>query len=258
MSELAEVKEKTLDRIRQWMYYFIIGIVSFVALIFLPMLGTTVGLEWNIPDTTVGWIVWVAVKLIVAGLNVLIFHSFMQQAKLNIKDNVKYIEAKDILMKNEVKTYIPRSPSVWNRQQYSRKGVMIFITTALATIALTQALLTFDWVAMLSYLFTIIMGLIFGVLQMKSAEDYWTEEFWKYAKMQEEAFKNQIEEHMDTVVVDNSNSVGITITDNNRVCDNSDSVTESDILDTCNSNVLITPPQYNTNNIQGDYISDNN
>lgn len=37
----------------------------------------------------------------------------------------------------------------------------------------------------LTYLFTIIMGLIFGVLNMKSAENYWIDEMWHYAKKKE-------------------------------------------------------------------------
>lgn len=171
-----------MDKVKQWMYYFIIGIVSMIALCFLPMIGSNVGLGWNLPNTVAGWIVWVVVKLIVAVLNVLIFHCFMLQAKINIKDNEKYIEAREILRLTNQKDFIPRSPALWNKQQYGQKGVTIFITTSLSTIALTQAMLTFDWMAMLTYLFTIIMGLIFGIMQMKTAEDYWTDEFWQYAQ----------------------------------------------------------------------------
>ena len=171
-----------MDKVKQWMYYFIIGIVSMIALCFLPMIGSNVGLGWNLPNTVVGWVVWVTVKIIVAVLNVLIFHCFMLQAKINIKDDKNYKEAREILSKNDVKEFIPRSPNAWNKQQYGQKGVTIFITTALSTVALTQAMLTFDWMSMLTYLFTIIMGLIFGIMQMKTAEDYWTNEFWQYAQ----------------------------------------------------------------------------
>ena len=172
------------DKLRQWMYYFIIGIVSMISLCFLPMLGSTIGLSWNLPNTTVGWIVWVVTKLIVAVLNVLIFHCFMKQAKVNIKDNEQYLEAKKLLRElDEGKEFIPRSPNKYISKQYKTKGVTIFFTTGLSTIALTQALLTFDYVTMLTYLFTIVMGLIFGVMSMKTAEDYWTEEFYEYALM---------------------------------------------------------------------------
>lgn len=188
-----------MDKIKQWMYYFIIGIVSMIALCFLPMIGSDIGLGWNLPNTEVGWIVWVTIKVIVAVLNVLIFHCFMMQAKINAKDNEKYKEALEILRITKRKEYTPRSPSSWNKQQYGQKGVTLFITTALSTIALTQAMLTFDWMSMLTYLFTIIMGLIFGVMQMQTAEEYWTDEFWQYAqevkhKLEETKNENNTEE----------------------------------------------------------------
>lgn len=171
-----------IDKIKQWMYYLVIGIVSLLSLSFLPMIGSDVGLGWNLPNTLVGWIVWITVKIIVAALNVLIFHCFMLQAKINIKDDPRYQEALQILRMVSGEDPLPRGPAEWTREQYQHKGVTIFITTALSTVALTQAILSFDWMAMLTYLFTIIMGLIFGVLQMKTAEAYWTDEFWRYAK----------------------------------------------------------------------------
>ena len=170
-----------MDKIKQYLYYFIIGIISLVALCFLPMLGTSVGLAWNIPDTVVGWIVWIVTKIIVAIINILLFHCFMQQAKVNIKDNDNYKKARDILIQEKVKEVLPKSPHKWNIEQYSKKGITIFIASALSTVALTQALLTFDWISMLTYLFTIVMGLIFGILQMKTAEEYWTNEYLEYA-----------------------------------------------------------------------------
>ena len=171
-----------MDKVKQWLYYFIIGIVSMIALCFLPMIGSNVGLGWNLPDTEVGWIVWITVKVIVAVLNVLIFHCFMMQAKINVKNNPKYVEALEILRLTKRKEFVPRSPSSWNKQQYGQKGITLFITTAFSTVALTQAMLTFDWMSMLTYLFTIIMGLLFGVMQMETAEEYWTDEFWQYAQ----------------------------------------------------------------------------
>lgn len=170
-----------MDKIKQSLYYIIIGVVSFIALVFLPMIGSTVGLGWNVPDTTVGWIVWVGSKIIVSTLNVLIFHCFMCQAKINVKDNENYKKARDILTDVNLKEIKPRSPGKWKAEQYGKKGATIFITSSLAVVALTQAVLTFDYISMLTYLFTIIMGLIFGILQMKTAEEYWTREYYEYA-----------------------------------------------------------------------------
>ena len=94
-----------MEKLRQWMYYFVIAIVSLIALFFLPMIGSEAGLGWNIPNTFIGWVVWVSVKLIVAVLNVLIFHCFMMQSKINIKDNEKYQEAIKILQENKIKEF---------------------------------------------------------------------------------------------------------------------------------------------------------
>lgn len=171
-----------MEKIKLYTYYIIIGVVSLIALLFLPMVGSSVGLEMRLPDTLVGWVVYCVTKLIVAALNVIIFYCFMQQAKVNVKDNEKYKKANDILeVIEERKDRVPRSPKEWTRKQYSGKGITIFVTTILAAVSLTQAILTFDYITMLTYLFTIIMGLIFGILQMKNAEIYWTTEFYEYA-----------------------------------------------------------------------------
>jgi hypothetical protein len=171
-----------MEKIKLYTYYIIIGVVSLIALLFLPMVGSSIGLEMRLPDTIVGWIVYCVTKLIVAALNVIIFYCFMQQAKVNVKENKKYIEANEILERIEHKSErAPRSPKEWTRKQYGSKGITIFITTLLAAVSLTQAILTFDYITMLTYLFTIIMGLIFGVLQMKNAEIYWTTEYYEYA-----------------------------------------------------------------------------
>ena len=175
------------DRIKQNLYYIIIGIISFLSFAFLPMVGSTIGLEWKLPDTTAGWIVWAVSRLIIATINVLIFYSFMEQAKLNVKDNAHYIEAREILYKNKKKEHEPQSPQKWQALQYGKKGTTIFISSALSVVALGQAMLTFDWVAMLAYVFTIALGVIFGIMQMKKAEADWTGKYYEYAlKKQQE------------------------------------------------------------------------
>ena len=185
--ERLVTSQNAKDRIKQNLYYVIIGIISFLSVAFLPMVGSTIGLEWKLPDTTAGWIVWVASRLIIATINVLIFYSFMEQAKLNVKDNAHYIEAREILYKNKKKEHEPQSPQKWQALQYGKKGTTIFISSALSVVALGQAMLTFDWVAMLAYVFTIALGVIFSNKKKKKAEAYWTGEFYEYAlKKQQE------------------------------------------------------------------------
>lgn len=178
----AENKRK----FREYKNYGIIVAASLFAIFFLPMIGSTTDLGWKLPSTFVGWIVWIITKALVALLNIILFHSFMEQAKVNIKDNQYYKEANEILMRyGKLSKIVPRDPESWERGEYKNKGTTIAITTVISAIGLTQAVLTFNWLDMLSYLFTVAMGIMFGILQMDKAETYWTTEYWQYAKMVE-------------------------------------------------------------------------
>lgn len=169
--------------IKQYLYYFIIGLISLLAVLFLPMLGSSADLEFVWPETAAGRAVFIVIRVIIATVNVLIFHCFMEQAKVNVSEDEHFKEANDILNRAKNKKVLPRSPDVWNRQQYLRKGTILFITSILAVVALTNAILMFDWVAMLSYIFSILFAIIFGILQMRAAEYYWTGEYYEYAIM---------------------------------------------------------------------------
>lgn len=190
-NEALSASNEAREKAKQNMYYILIGIISFISVAFLPMVGSTVGLGWKLPDTPTGWVVWAMSRLIIATINVLIFYSFMEQAKLNVAKDPHYIEATEILLKAKKADHTPRSPQKWQALQYGKRGTKIFISSALSVVALGQAILSFDWVSMLAYIFTIAMGVVFGVLQMKKAEAYWTDEFYRYALMikEEEAKK---------------------------------------------------------------------
>ena len=179
----------------KYLNYWIIGIVSFLALFFLPFVGSSAGLAFVLPTTTAGWIVYCGTKVMVAAINVLIFHCFFQQSRLNVADNQRYKEALNILDRLKIKEQNFRSPEQYTRSSYLTKGTSIFITTILGAFSLTQAILVFDPIMFLTYLFTIIMGVIFGILSMKNAEIYWTEEMWHYAKkLEKERAQEQKEE----------------------------------------------------------------
>lgn len=170
----------------KYINYILIGVVSFIALIFLPFIGSEAGLKISLPDTTAGWIVFILTKLIVAVINVLIFHCFVQQAEVRVKDNEKYKEACQILDKIKLKEIVYLSPQEFYRKEYGKKGVMIAITSVLSAFGLAQAVLTWDGLTFLTYLFTIILGLIFGILEMAKVESYLTIDFWHYAKRAQE------------------------------------------------------------------------
>lgn len=188
MNESNTAKEKA----KQSLYYFLIAFISFITVAFLPMVGSEIGLEWKLPNTTVGWIVWVVTRLIISTINVLLFYSFMEQAKLNVKDNERYKEANEILLRSNKKEHEPESPGKWQAKQYGRKATKIFLGSAMSVVAFGQAILSYDWVSMLSYLFTLAMGIVFGIMQMKKAETYWTTEYYAYAIKKQKAEQEEI------------------------------------------------------------------
>lgn len=173
-----------LLKIRQNLYYCLIAIATFVALTFLPMLGTDLSADWNFPDTAKGWTTFIALRVIVSTLNVFIYAAFINQGKLNIVDNENYKKAVALIAKAQDKDFIPRSPRKFNATQYGRKGAMVFFATGASLVALTQAILTYDWKALLCYTVTVIASIIFGIFEMKKVEIYWTIEFLEYAERQ--------------------------------------------------------------------------
>lgn len=170
------------DKTRGYIYYIIIGIVSIVSVVFLPMVSSDLP-GFDFPTTTAGWFAYIITRLGIAGVNILFLVLFLEQAKINVSKDPKYIEANEILMKARLRReWKPRSPSKYQRNTYLKKGVSMFVSSILSVMSLADALLKFDMVAFLSYLITIFFGVVFGFVSMKKAEGYWTDEYWYYAK----------------------------------------------------------------------------
>lgn len=164
-------------KIDLYLYYLIIGLISFIALVFLPFFGSEVGMAFTFPTTAAGWVVYITQQAMMAIVNILIFHSFICQSYVNVKDNENYIKARDIFHSSQNKEYIPMTLQQFNRKEYGTKGLWIFIGTLFSGFALTQAILSYDYVRAIAYLFTIIMGIVFGILEMKKYEGYLTYEY---------------------------------------------------------------------------------
>lgn len=189
MRELETEKTNRLE-IRQYLYYAIIFCISIVVLIFLPMVGSEFDASLKLPTTGAAWGVYVFTKLLTAILNVLIYHCFIQQGRVNASKNENYKKARDILNKETAKAKVkPKSEKEFLKKQYSTKAIMLFITTIASTITLTQAILSYNYVTLLTYAVTIFMGIIFGVVEMKKVENYYCNEFYSYALMVEEENK---------------------------------------------------------------------
>lgn len=173
-----------MDKFRQYKNYGIIVVLSLFCLFFLPFLQSEVGVGFKFPDTTAGWVIFVTNKLLIAGVNMMILYCFCSQGKYNVRNHPRFIEANEILIKDlSEKVNIPKSPREHSRDVFGKKGVTLFLTSVLSTVALTQAVLSFDYVTMLTYLFVLSSGVIFGIIQMGYEETWWTEDYWRYACM---------------------------------------------------------------------------
>lgn len=187
-----EERQAKYEKFQSIIYYLIIGLISIISTTFLPMVGSEIGLSFNFPDTTAGWIVWSVSKLAVASLNMVLFTCFMKQAKINVRNDKRYFEAQEILSKVDKEKHIkPKSPKQWERGQYLSKGMTIFVSSILSAIGFSQAILTFDLMVFLSFSFTIVVGCIFGFMQMNKAEEYYTTEYLSYAHMKQKELEEE-------------------------------------------------------------------
>lgn len=191
---VTDIEGSITKKIQDYLYYIMIAIVSLCAMFVIPCFGSSVGMEWNFPNTIPGWIVFISSKLTVALVNILIFHGFVKQARINIRDNPAYLEALNILNDIGRHTYIPRSVAEINKKEYGSKMTTIFITSLLSAFSFSQAILTFDITSLISYTITVVFGVIFGLLEMKKYEDYYTHEFVDYAKYVQEQQKGTQDE----------------------------------------------------------------
>ena len=169
------------EKFKIYQNYIIITILSLISVFFLPMLGSDIDIGFNIPNTTAGWIVYIITKLSIVLINILLLDQFVKQAKVNIRDNKNFIQADEYFNEREVYEHIP-TPEEFIGGIYKRKMISTTICSVLGVFGLTQAILVFDFVSMLTYLFTIVLGLIFGWITMNEVEIYWTETYYKLYK----------------------------------------------------------------------------
>ena len=199
---------KILDAInRQYLYYVIIGIFTFIVLVFMPMLGSSIDGGLKLPQGKGAWVMFVITRVFIAVTNIIIFYSFMQQAKLNVRNNKEYIEANKILLRVKNKRERkPMSPKKWEASQYLKKGTTLALGTVFALFSLSQAILTYKYTDLISYVLLIFLATVFGIFQMKKAEIYWTTEYYRYAKMVEEENKpvEEIQKINDTEVINDN------------------------------------------------------
>lgn len=178
------------EAFKNYKNYGIIIVLTLVTVTIFPLLGTQVGMEARYPDTVVGWIVWAVIKLALVVDNIFIFQAFVDQAELNVQYEPRYLEAREIVRKYRIGKYTPMSPEERRKKMFSKK-VIITVLTSLISIALTEAILKYNFADLIAYSISMLMAIIFGVLSMADQEKYWVEEFYDYAiNIRDEEEKN--------------------------------------------------------------------
>ena len=185
-AEKVEQSISKLDRgkkiIRDNLWYGLIGLLSIVVLVFFPMIGSGLPLRLTLPDSVIGWVVYIFSKLAVAAINICIFHGFMEQGKLNVSAFWKKLIADEILHKiKQQKKIIPLSPEEWLKKEYRNKGISIAITSVLSCVVLSQVILSFDFIVFISFLLTLVIGIVFGVMALFKSEHFWSMDYYDYA-----------------------------------------------------------------------------
>ena len=124
-------------------------------------------------------------------MNLTIFTSFIQQAKVNIKDNPNYLKANEILQRHHPKEYRPRSESKYLGQTYTTKGISLALTTVASLFVIGSAILNYDYMILIATTFSVVTTIVMGIIQMRKTELYYTTEYYDYANYIE---KSQAEE----------------------------------------------------------------
>lgn len=191
------MNEKIKETLRNNLYYVIIAVLSLGVLVVFPFLRSDINAGWAFPTTKAGWFLFWFEKISVTGINLTIFTAFKKQGKLNIIEHPKYKEAVELMNKVKTKVYKPLSPAQYQLRSYGKKGTTLIITTMASLVAITRMLLKFDYLALISYAVTIVMGVIFGIFAMKSDEVYWTNDYYFYALQQSETLDDLIKQDME-------------------------------------------------------------
>ena len=168
------------EAFKNYKNYGIIIVLTLITVTIFPLLGTQLGMEANYPDTVAGWVVWAVIKIALCVDNIFIFQAFVDQAEMNVQYEPRYIEAREIVRKYRIGKYKPMSPEERRKKMFSKK-VIITVLTSLISVALTEAILKYNFADLIAYTISMIMAVVFGILNMADQEKYWVEEFYDYA-----------------------------------------------------------------------------
>lgn len=187
------------ESINKYAYYIMILLIALLAVFVPPLCLGAISGDFSLafPTTPSAWVVWGIVNgsSIIANISILVL--FKLQAKKNCLEHPNYIKAVEIL--DEVskvnQVYIPRSPGQMDIEEYVKKVIFIILFTLGSFIAISNLIISFDILTLISTLISMITTLIVSWTSMLNNEEYWTKEYLMYA----EYIKNKtLEESLKT------------------------------------------------------------
>ena len=183
----VESRRSVREGINNYAYVAIICIISLISIVVPPLINGCLSGDISLafPHTVEGWILWVLLNGGMAVCNISLLILFNLQARKNSMKNENYIKANEILNKLAGKkdVFIPRSPAKMRLQVYSKKVIMILLSTLASSVVLTSIVVSFDWLTLLSCILSVLISLCVSWISMLNMEQYWTEEYLIYAQL---------------------------------------------------------------------------
>ena len=181
-----DTRTRRLNTFKQYAFYGIIAVILVIVLFIVPLLSGGINANdfgYYLPKSVKGWIVFWAIRGGTVVGNMCVYGLFKAQARTNAKDNPNFIKANEMLNKlYGTKQFIPHSPKQKSIKDWTTKGIIVFITTALESIVIGSLIFNWDNVTFLSCITSSITAVLFGVVAMIKDEVYWTEEYLAYAE----------------------------------------------------------------------------
>lgn len=178
--DYKEKKEKKQETFQEYKNYGIVAALTLLGVAVFPLISANIGIDNKFPTSTLGWIVWTTVRLAFIVLNICIFKAFVDQAKVNIKNEPRYLNALDKYRGIQNKEFVPRSPGSYFSGLYSKKIVTLVLSSITALVGISQAIINYNWMDLISYAISLTLAIVFGLNTMQNTQEYWVEEFPEY------------------------------------------------------------------------------
>ena len=182
LKKRQEAKAKAYEQFKQYFNYGIVAVTSLLVLMVAPALESAISGELNYPDTPQGWIFWAIGRVAVTIINLVIFIALDNQSEINASDNENYQKAKEILDNDPEMQKVARSPKQQKKKDLTGKIPWIIVGSAASLVALSQIIFNYSLATLVSYIFTVVMDIAFGIWHMIDKEvNYWSDEYLRYA-----------------------------------------------------------------------------